>query len=198
MIMGTTRIREEPDERLVAGSLEGNEKAFRQLVERYHAMAYSVVRGLLGDSDDVEDVLQNVFIKVYKGLKGYRGDAKLSTWIYRIARNEAVNAVRKVVPPGTPVDDVVVESPARSQPDEQYGEKARREDLEHALARLDENYRVVLELRYMGEMSYTEIGETMGIPVGTVKTYIHRAKVALKQVMTRNRFTEEHKGLERR
>lgn len=198
MIMGTTHIREEPDERLVAGSLEGNEKAFRELVERYHPMAYSVVRGLMGDSDDVEDVLQNVFIKVYGGLKGYRGDAKLSTWIYRIARNEAVNTVRKVVPPSTPVDDVVVESPVRSQPDKQYDEKARREDLERALARLDENYRIVLELRYMGEMSYTEIGEAMGIPVGTVKTYIHRGKVALKRVMTRDHVAEEHKGLEKR
>ena len=192
--MGKTNIRDEPDERLVAGSLAGSQRAFRELVERYHPLAYSAVRGMLGDREDVEDVLQDVFTKVYKGLPRYRGDAKLSTWIYQIARNEAINARRKKNPPTTPADDVVIESPARSRPDEQYRQKARGEQLERGLARLDENYRLVLELRYMGEMSYAEISDAMGLPMGTVKTYIHRAKVALKKVMTRSQFVEEHKG----
>jgi hypothetical protein len=106
IFMEETEFQGETDAGLVAKSLQGNEKAFRQLVERYQPMAFSVVRGVLGDRDDAEDVLQNVFIKVFRGLRGFRGDAKLSTWIYRIARNEAVNAARKPELSGPSVDDI--------------------------------------------------------------------------------------------
>ena len=185
--------RGDTDEKLVAKSLSGSDKAFRTLVERYQPLVYSVVRGVLGDRDSAEDVVQEAFIKVFRGLHSYRGDARLSTWIYRIARNEAVNAGRRSEPPTTPVEDVVLETPAGEGPDEAYRKKAIRENLEQSLARLEDNYRLVLELRYMGEMSYAEIGEVMELPIGTVKTYIHRAKVELKRVMSREQFVEEHK-----
>jgi RNA polymerase sigma-70 factor (ECF subfamily) len=178
----------EADAGLVAKSLQGNEKAFRQLVERYQPMAFSVVRGVLGDRDDAEDVLQNVFIKVFRGLRSFRGDAKLSTWIYRIARNEAVNAARKTQLSGPSVDDIDLPASERSRPDQQYRDKDRRKHLERCLGELEENYRVVLELRYMGEMSYQEVSDATELPIGTVKTYIHRAKLELKRVMTRRNF----------
>ncbi len=191
--MERTTFRGDNDAELVAKSLDGSDKAFRTLVERYQPLVYSVVRGVLGDSDVAEDVVQESFIKVFKGLHGYRGDAKLSTWIYRIARNEAVNAGRRTGPPTTSVEDVILEAPAGEGPEEAYRKKAIQQNLEQSLARLEENYRLVLELRYMGEMSYTEIGETMELPIGTVKTYIHRAKVELRRVMSREQFVEEHK-----
>ncbi|UCG52756.1 MAG: RNA polymerase sigma factor [Candidatus Latescibacterota bacterium] len=178
---------------LVAKALRGNEKAFRQLIAQYQPMAYSVVRGILGDREDVEDVLQDVFIKVYRGLSGFRGDSKLSTWIYRIARNEAVTAARKRDPSGPPVEELDLQTPARTRPDEQYLQKARQDYLGRCLGQLDENYRVVLELRYMGEMSYAEIGEAMDLPIGTVKTYIYRAKVELRKVMTRRGHAGDRK-----
>ncbi|MEJ2722280.1 MAG: RNA polymerase sigma factor, partial [bacterium] len=139
-------------------------------------------------SDEVEDVLQEVFIKVFNGLRGFRGDAKLSTWIYRIARNEAVNAARKVRPSGPAAEDIDLPAPEVSRPDARYGDEDRRRYLERCLGRLEENYRVVLELRYMGEMSYQDIADATGIPIGTVKTYIHRAKAELRRVMTRRRI----------
>ena len=185
--------RDDNDAELVAKSLSGSDKAFRTLVERYQPLVYSVVRGVLGDSDTAEDVVQEVFIKVFKGLHTYRGDAKLSTWMYRIARNEAVNAGRRPTPQTTSVENVVLEAPAGEGPDEAFRKKAIRENLEQSLARLEDNYRLVLELRYMGEMSYAEIGDVMELPIGTVKTYIHRAKVELKRVMSREQFVEEHK-----
>jgi RNA polymerase sigma-70 factor (ECF subfamily) len=178
------------DAQLVAGALEGREKAFRELVERYHPVAFAVVRSVVGDREDVEDVVQEVFIKVYKGLSHFRGDAKFSTWIYRIARNEAINAARKKVITGQPVEETVIESPVGSRPDEQFHQKAERSHLEGYLARLDENYRTVLELRYLGERSYAEIGEAMELPIGTVKSYIHRAKIELKRLMTRSADTK--------
>ncbi|NWF91152.1 MAG: sigma-70 family RNA polymerase sigma factor [Ignavibacteriaceae bacterium] len=112
-----TRDHGDSDWRLVEETRAGSETAFREIVERYHAMTFAVVRGILGDRSDVEDVIQEVFIKVYKGLGSFRGDAKLSSWIYQIARNEALNKARKPGAAETPIDDVVIENPEESRPD---------------------------------------------------------------------------------
>ncbi len=148
-------------------------------------MAFAVVRSIIGDRDDVEDVVQEVFIKVYKGLASYRAEAKLSTWIYRIARNEALNAVSRKRIIGESIDEAWIEAPAGSRPDAQFERKAERSELENHLASLDETQRTVLELRYLGERSYEEIAEILGLPIGTVKSHIHRAKIELKRVMMR-------------
>lgn len=175
----------ETDHELVAKSLQGNEKAFRTLIERYHSTAYAVVRGVLGDSDDVDDVLQMVYIKIHRGLAGFRGDAKLSTWIYQIARNEAINAVKKRRLDTTSIEDVTLAAPSREGPEAAVYKSDAGRHLEEAMERLDENQRMALELRYMGERSYDEIAEMMGVPLGTVKTYIHRGKAELKKVIAR-------------
>jgi RNA polymerase sigma-70 factor (ECF subfamily) len=175
----------ENDRDLVAKALQGNQKAFRRIVERHHSTAYAVVRSVLGDSDEVDDVLQNVYIKMYRGLAGFRGESRLSTWIYQIARNEAINAARKRRPGGAPLEEVVLPAGEDAGPEAAYGRHELGEHVEAAMAELDESYRMVLELRYMGERSYEEIAETMGLPVGTVKTYIHRGKVQLKRHLVR-------------
>jgi len=194
--MGDPGFRGEGDAGLVAEARQGSEKAFRQLVERYHPMAYAVVRGILGKRSDVEDVAQEVFIKIFRGLSGFRGDSKLSTWIYTVARNEAINAARKSNPAGASIDDVVLESPEELRPDKLYHRKIQQEEIERGLSELDPDYRLALELRYMGEMSYAEVSEAMGLPIGTIKTYIHRAKIELKRVMSRRQFVETHKQRE--
>jgi RNA polymerase sigma-70 factor (ECF subfamily) len=182
----------ETDRDLVAKALQGNQKAFRAIVERYHSTAYAVVRGVLGDSDEVDDVLQNVYIKMYRGLAGFRGESRLSTWIYQIARNEAINAARRRRPEGTPVEDVILAAREADRPDAVYGERELGRQMEAAMARLDENHRMALELRYMGERSYEEIAEAMGLPIGTVKTYIYRGKAELKKVLVRRRDPAAH------
>jgi RNA polymerase sigma-70 factor (ECF subfamily) len=184
----------ENDRELVSKALQGNQKAFREIVERYHSTAYAVVRGVLGDSDEVDDVLQNVYIKIYRGLAGFRGESRLSTWIYQIARNEAINLARKRRPGGTAVEDVVLPAGEDASPEATYGKRELRDRMEVAMAEMDENYRMVLELRYMGERSYEEIAEAMGLPIGTVKTYIYRAKVQLKKIMARRKLTATGRG----
>ncbi len=185
------------DSRLVAEARQGSERAFRKLVERYHPMAYSIVRAILGSKPDVEDVVQDVFIKVYGALPQFRGESKLSSWIYQIARNEALNQTRRNRRAAEPLDEAALETSAESRPDEQYHRKILREDLERCLAELDEEFRTMLELRYMAEMSYAEICDATGLPMGTVKTYIHRAKIELKRVMARRQFVETYKPRER-
>lgn len=184
----------ENDRELVSKALQGSQKAFRQIVERYHSTAYAVVRGVLGDSDEVDDVLQNVYVKIYRGLAGFRGESRLSTWIYQIARNEAINAARKRRPVGTPVEDVAVAAGDAASPEVSFGKRELSERMEAAMAAMDDNYRMVLELRYMGERSYDEIAEAMGLPVGTVKTYIYRGKVQLKKILTRRGLAATGKG----
>jgi RNA polymerase sigma-70 factor (ECF subfamily) len=175
----------ETDHDLVVKALQGNQKAFRELVERYHSAAYAVVRGVLGDSDDVDDVLQNVYIKVYRGLAGFRGESRLSTWIYQIARNEAINAARRRRPQGPPLEEAILPAGEASDPEATYGKRELGRQMEAAMASLEENYRMVLELRYMGERSYEEIAEITGLPMGTVKTYIYRGKAQLKKILER-------------
>jgi RNA polymerase sigma-70 factor (ECF subfamily) len=176
----------ERDVDLVAAALSGSDRAFRSLVERHHPVAFAVVRSIIGARDDVEDVVQEVFIKVYKGLSSYRGESKLSTWIYRIARNEALNAATRKRIEGDPIEEARIEAPTGSRPDTQFEKRAERSELETHLAHLDETQRTVLELRYLGERSYEEIAEILDLPIGTVKSHIHRAKIELKRVMMRS------------
>jgi RNA polymerase sigma factor (sigma-70 family) len=173
--------REWNDWDLVEKSLEGNGKAFKALVEKYHSLVFSVVRGILGRRYEVEDVTQEVFIKVYRKLHTFRGDARLSTWIYRIARNEAINAVSRSRPQLETIDESALYAGGAQNPDETLDRKHSRRIVEELLASLDERQRVAIELRYMGEKSYGEIADIMGIPIGTVKTYIYRAKAAMKK-----------------
>lgn len=173
------------DLELIAKSLQGNQLAFRELVERHHTTAFAVVRGVMGDSDDVEDVVQMVYVKVYRNLDKFRGDSKFSTWLYQIARNEAINAVKKRRLDTTPVEDVTIAAPDQDGPEAAFRRTAAADELDAAMDRIDARYREVLELRYMGERSYDEIAEMTGLPIGTVKTYIHRGKAALKKAMTR-------------
>lgn len=182
------------DNGLVQNALRGSEKAFRKLVVRYQRIVYSVVLGIVGNRPEVEDIVQEVFIKIYKGLHGFRGESKLSTWIYRIARNESLNAAAKLRSNHRPLEEVVSVASPHGNPEEAFGSRQARERLHRLIARLDEHYRVVIELRYLGEKSYAEIAEIMDIPVGTVKTYIHRAKTVLKDLLTAESAREGKKG----
>ncbi len=182
------------DHELVARALLGNQRAFREIIERHHPIAYAVVRAILGDRDDVEDVMQDIFIKVYRGLRTFRGTSKLSTWIYQIARNEAINAKKKRRPDFVFAEGRELHIPDSANPEVLYEKRRLREHLEGALSHLNEEQRVALELRYLGERSYSEIAEIMMIPIGTVKTYIYRGKAELKRIMMRDLSIHRQKG----
>ncbi len=179
------------DIELVEKSLEGDGRAFERLVGKHHDLVFSVVRGIMGQRDEVEDVAQEIFIKIYRNLAGFRGEARLSTWIYRIARNEAINALSRSRPEFEALDESKGHPSRERSPDEQIERRHAKRVIDELLAALDENHRIVIELRYMGEKSYVEIAETMDIPIGTVKTYIYRAKAAMKKRLSVIRSREE-------
>ena len=144
----------------------------------------------MGRHGEVEDVTQEVFIKIYRKLGTFRGEARLSTWIYRIARNEAINAVSRLRPQFETIDDSIEYVDKARNPEEHHERNRSKALVDELPVSRDERQRVAIELRYMGEKSYQEIAEIMDMPIGTVKTCIHRAKAAMKKSLAVIRSTE--------
>ena len=180
-------MRGDLDPGLVEKAVRGDGRAFQRIVENHHSLVWAAVRAVLGDKPDVEDTVQEAFIKVYRGLASFRGTSRLSTWIYRIARNEALNAAARPRRETVPLESTApIEDPGE-RPDRLVARAEASARLDRFLPRIDDRWRAAIELRYMGERSYPEIAEIMGLPVGTVKTYIHRGKTALRRMMAGER-----------
>jgi RNA polymerase sigma-70 factor (ECF subfamily) len=173
------------DSELVARAVRHDERAFRDLIQRHHAMAYAAVRAVLGDKDEVQDVMQMVYLKAYQGLASFRGDARFSTWLYQIARREALDVSSKRRIETVDVETVELAAAAHHAADTETQARSEREWIASALGELDDAYRTAIELRYMAEKSYEEISEIMGLPLGTVKTYVHRGKAEMKRILSR-------------
>jgi len=183
MYMEELRMREHDAPDLVREALAGNERAFRKILEGHYSLIYSVVHGIARERVETDDIVQEVFIKIFRALPHFRGEARLSTWIYRIARNEAINAIEKRKPISAPFEDCEDLAIEEDNPEAAHRKKIAREQIERLMDRLDEKQRIALELRYAGDKSYEEIAEIMEIPLGTVKTHIYRAKLSLRRMM---------------
>lgn len=172
------------DHELVRKSLDGNERAFREIITRYNGVIYAAVRSIMGNSDETDDTVQEIFVKIYKGLPRFKGKARFSTWAYTIARNEAINALNRRKKNLYNIEEFNNLAASNDTPEEAYSKKESALNLENYIKRLDKDYRAVIELRYLADKSYLEVADIMDIPIGTVKTYIHRAKLRLKELMT--------------
>ena len=177
------------DEELVRRSLEDKE-AFGLLIERYEAKLDRYIRRLgVHVSEDREDVLQDIFLKVYRNLNGFDTSLSFSSWIYRIAHNEAISWYRKknVRPEGhlvTDGDEVLgFLSSKEEAADVTFDKSVNAEKLGEALKAIDVKYREVLILRYFEHKEYEEISDILQIPVGSVGTLIHRGKKQLAGVL---------------
>ncbi len=176
------------DNELVARSLE--ERAFfGELVDRYQAkLGRYIARLGVQDPDDRDDVLQDIFIKVYKNLNSFDQSLSFSSWIYRIAHNEAVSWYRrrKARPEGYLVADseavlALVSDDDLDRPEERFDRDIDAALLARELEKLDDKYRDILLLRYFEHLEYEQISDVLKIPVGTVGTLVHRAKKQLKK-----------------
>lgn len=161
--------------------------AFRQLVLRYQSPLRRWTRRLCdGDESAADDLAQEVFIKVYQSLHSYRGEARFSTWLYRIAFNLAASQKRLARERWTRVDldDAATEVDAASHQPSHTGPTEARRDLEGALALLSEPQQWALRLSLEEELTHEEVAEVMGLALGTVKTHILRGKKALKSYLS--------------
>ncbi|GHU55011.1 RNA polymerase sigma factor [Clostridia bacterium] len=163
--------------------LNQNPDYFEELVRRYKNLVYSVILKLHNDREEVNDLAQDVFIKVYKNLHRYYPDYKFSTWIMRIATNHVIDYKRKKKYDTTPIDDVSYELAEDSEksPECAFIEKERRGAINALLAGLPDMYKIPVLLYHQEGLSYQEISETIGEPLSKVKNRIFRARRMLKE-----------------
>ncbi len=167
-----------PDEKIIALLAEAAniEQGFRLLVETYQERLYWQIRKMVFDHDDAHDVLQNTFIKVYRGIKNFKGDSKLHTWLYRIAANESITFLNKKKKQFTSSIDHEEFGLANSLKADQYFDGNEAEMiLQQALAALPDKQRQVFNLRYEDKMSYREMSEVLGTSIGALKASYHHA-----------------------
>lgn len=181
-----------PDGDLVRRCLDGEEEAYRLLVQRYQRPIYSLVHRMVSSPDDATDLTQETFVKVFRALDQFDPARNFSSWIYKIASNQAIDYLRKrklrtISIHADPEDNdrpaLDLEDPG-PPPDSRLDASLRREHLAGFVERLAPHYKVVVELRYQQQRSYEEITEILELPLGTVKARLHRAHNQLKAWMT--------------
>ncbi|MBZ5674376.1 MAG: RNA polymerase sigma factor [Acidobacteriia bacterium] len=180
---------------LVAQAKAGDQNAFAELVNRYERKIYRLAKNITRNDEDAEDVLQDAFLKAYTHLDNFKGDSKFYTWIVRIAVNEALMRLRKrktdrSVPLDEPVElgeETVQREIAvwEDNPEQQYSQEEWRKILDEAVDSLKPDFRTVFVLRDIEELSTEETAETLGISVPAVKSRLLRARLALRERLTR-------------
>ena len=176
------------DEQVAARVQAGDKEAFGLVLDRYEQKLLRYGRKFLARQEDIEDIVQDVFLSAYQNIQSFDTAQKLSPWLYRIAHNAFVNALRKgsraplIVDFDTLLSHPVYDDPAESERDQ----RDMRAMLEKGLEKLPPKYREVLALYYFEEMPYKDIAEVLGVPQGTVGIRLKRAKVALREVLAGN------------
>ena len=182
------------DHRLISGLQVGDEASYERLIERFQAPVYNLAWRLLADPSDASDVVQEVFLKIFRNIEHFRGESTLRTWVYRIAINESHNRRRWLFrhrrgEPG--IEDTFEDNDAREKPLMDTGETPfdftmNREAqilLEEGLAAINPVFRAALVLREIEDMSYDEIAEILEVSLGTVKSRIMRGREALRRYL---------------
>jgi RNA polymerase sigma-70 factor (ECF subfamily) len=172
----------------------GDQEEFSRLVDTYSAKIYRLATRMLNQQQDAEDVLQETFLKAYRGLKSFDGRSKISTWLFRIATNEALMVLRRKHPEFISIDEPVETEEGEQEPvqivdwcclpeHELLSEEAR-ERLDEAVQKLPESLRVVFILRDINDLSTLETAEVLGLSETAVKTRLSRARLRLREILT--------------
>ena len=182
------------DQQVVLLARDGRERAFRELIGRYQRPVFSLIYRIVRDREKAEDLAQDSFIKVLNAIDRYDPQFKFSSWIFKIAHNTALDHLRRKAPEtlsldGSPHARTAAEAEASTITPESHTENpeqytANRElggEIDVALGTLRHEYRTAIVLCHVEGRPYEEIAEIMGVPLGTVKTYIHRGRKELMQ-----------------
>ena len=185
-----------PDADVVALAQHGREPAYRELIRRYERPVFSLVYRMVRDRELAEDLTQDTFIKVLSHIEKYRSEFKFSSWLFKIANNVAVDHLRRrqldtVSIDGSPHatnsdmrEATSFELPTHDEtPLQELEARELGSAIERAISRLRPEYRSCILLRHVEDKSYEEIAATLDLPLGTVKTYIHRARHELRELL---------------
>lgn len=180
------------DDVLVKRAVGGNERAYRELVEKYERALYFHILKMIKDKEQVEDLVQETFVKAFDNLNTYSTDYAFSTWLYRIATNHTIDYLRKKKLQTLSIDEPVQTRDGELKmqlPDESAStdrsiiRQQRQKIVREAIKDLPKKYRKVIEMRHMEEKSYQEIADVLDLPLGTVKAHIFRARELLYKAL---------------
>jgi RNA polymerase sigma-70 factor (ECF subfamily) len=181
------------DEELVSRSIGGDADSFNQLVLRWERPIYALAYRVIGREEDARDVCQETFLRAFRALGGFRGQAKFSSWLYRIALNlcrDWVRRQRRTPVVQLPEDVDVIELAASREPTEPIEELVARRDLtravEKAMARLPEEQRTAIILKEYHGLTFQEIADLVGCPLSTVKTRLYQGLTVLRRELDQN------------
>lgn len=185
-----------PDTQLIEFVLNGQEDGFEELVKRYQRPIVGYVFRMLNDYDSALDVSQEVFIKVYNSLNRYRSEYKLSTWLYRIAHNAAIDHIRKNSFLTQSIEteneegayQLQLESPLPT-PEQDREQSEWRTEIDAVVKCLPQGYRELIVLRHSRDLSYDEIADITSLPLGTVKNRLFRARELMRNIFIERGFT---------
>lgn len=178
------------DRRLIADCLAGQTSAFGELVRRHQDRLYNAIYRVVENAEDAYDVVQEAFLNAYQSLNSFKGDAEFFTWLYRIAFNAAISLKRKrkavlrfdwgLGEKGGPEP---IDESAFSQPGMAMERSEEDASLQTALNRLSPEHRAVLVLKDLEGQKYEEIAEILDVPIGTIRSRLHRARVELRELL---------------
>lgn len=169
---------------------KGDQNAFGEIVELYKDKVFQLCFRMLGNSHEAEDISQEAFMRAYINIERYNIDRKFSTWLYRIATNLCIDRIRKKKPDyyldaevaGTEGLTLYSQIPASQlAPDEEVSKIELQEIIQNEILKLPEKYRAVIVLKYIEELPLLEISKILDLPIGTIKTRIHRGREALRK-----------------
>ena len=179
------------DQELVAQAAAGSREAFDDLVRRHQVSIVTLARALTNGSADAEDLAQDVFVRVWRSLRGFRGDSTFRTWLHRIAVNVIhshhgrVSRLRQLFPPAPRDVDEEMDDPIERarDPGDMEADVVLRDAIDKALAALPDELRVAVTLRDVQGLDYKEIAGVLGVPIGTVESRIFRGRQRLKPLL---------------
>ena len=171
---------------LVAASKRGDQDAFAQLVQQHQRRVFNLVFRMLQDYEETNEVTQEAFLAAWQGLPSFRGDARFSTWLYRIAYNCALKQLEqrkrdKALQAVVASEQIIAQANNTGQIDAELEAHTRLEIVREQLSHLPAKYRIVLVLRHLQDMTYEEMAEILTMPIGTIKTHLFRARNLLKE-----------------
>lgn len=180
------------DEELVIAVRKKNKEYYSEIIRRYQTKLTHYLRKFIRNSDELEDVLQDVFIKAYRNLYGFNIDKRFSPWIYRIAHNEALNHIKKSSRESVSLDEeeCVAIDKSIDIKDEIDG-RILKDKIEHGLSAIPEKYGEPLILSLFEQKTYEEIGEILRLPRNTVGTLISRGKTMLKKILEQSKYGKQ-------
>jgi RNA polymerase sigma-70 factor (ECF subfamily) len=178
------------DNELIQKCLAGQQQYFEELVTRYKKLIFSVVYNMINDKEEVSDISQEVFIRIYKALDRYNPEYKFSTWAVRIATNLCLDIHRKKKVDSTPIEEIEDFSDGIDTPEASYIQKERSEKIRKAIHSLPEKYRTPIILFHQNGLSYEEMTKVLGEPMTIIKNRLYRARLMLREALMPDRKEE--------